>query len=99
MKKLNIFVFFALFIITLLSPVKNVFADIPPEPKRKIIVLSDTTNEQDTSVIKDTVKSKQIQSNLNLFEQIQPQNIVVGGTVFVVVIFSFVILSKLRNKK
>lgn len=110
MKKLKIFALFILFAITILSPVYNAFADIPgnvhhykkenkESQKDSVKILPDTSGKLDTAVIKDTVNNKEFQDNLNFFELIQPQHIALGGAVFVVVIFSFVILSKIRNKK
>ena len=99
MKKLRIFILFALFFITSITPVKNVIADISPQPKHQKIITPDTLHEQDTSVIRDTAERKQIQGNLNYLELIKPGYIATGGAVFVIVLFSFVILSKIRNKE
>jgi len=67
--------------------------------KQKTIVPPDTSRGLDTTNIQDTLNNNEIQGNLNFFELIHPQHIAVGGAVFVVVIFSFVILSKIRIKK
>lgn len=103
MKILIVFVFFVLFAITFLSSVKNVFADvIVPKYKPKTVIIPPDTIIQfipDTSIEKDTVNSNQSQDNPNFFKLIQPRHIAIGGVVFIVVILSFVILSKLRNKK
>jgi hypothetical protein len=115
MKNLKIFVFLAFFAITFLSPVSNVFADTPgnvhhrkikiDKKKEPVKVILDTSNRldtaiiKDTTLIKDTVNNTELQGNLNFFELIQPQHLAIGGAVFAIVIFSFVILSKIRNKK
>ena len=106
MNKLIFFFFFAFLAVTFLSPVNNAFSDLPGNTnhhrvikKQKTIVPPDTSHEFDTTNIQDTVNNKEYRDNLNFFELIQPQHIAVGGAVFVVVIFSFIILSNIRNKK
>ena len=110
MEKLKIFVFLAIIALTFLSPFNNVIADAPgnihhhnhviKKPSTNTVkVLPDTTHELDTaSSIIDTVNNQQFQDNLNFLNLIEPQHLATGGAVFVVVIFSFVVLSKIRNK-
>jgi hypothetical protein len=47
----------------------------------------------------DTLKEKQIRGNAGFFELIQPKHLAFGGAALIVVIFSFVVLSKIRSKK
>ena len=111
MKKFKVSVYFVLFMITLLNPVKSALADLAPEtyhPKRvkpkestqlKTIVPPDTTKKQDKANVTDSIKSEQNRDNSNFIELIRPRHIAIGGAVLMIVIFSFVILSKMRNKK
>ena len=87
---------FALLLMSFFIPIKNDFADIAPQ-KIEVPAKEPDANyrAQDSLLIKNALLKKQNQST----ELIRPLNIAIGVIVLVVVIISFIVLSKIRNKK
>jgi len=106
MKKFNIIVSFIFLFLTIsLIISNNLLSDIPgphPRNRRPPIHRTDTLPAfKDSAITADTSVKKNIQPQINYENEsfLQPLNLAIGGGVIILVIASFIVIVKIRNKK
>jgi len=112
MRKIKLFfTVLLLSVFLIVSAVSYIFADAPGnkthhrnvihKKNKKVYTdtssLLDSTDLQDSTNIYDSLSIKKTDSSF--FELVEPKHLAIGGGAITLVIFSFVILSKMRNKQ